>query len=1757
MPRLPKSTVATATTSLKVLLAKLKSHQASFNIICQFKDDYPEDATANQINVRLERLDELWELMSEVTSDIMAHDDFEGTTATFDKERSSWENLYYEVKSFLLDKLKDFTQPNLNQSTLPADQSTSSGSMDHVRLPPITLQKFDGNIDEWLSFRDLYTSLIHWKTDLPDVEKFHYLRSSLIGEALSHIANIKISKANYALAWETLTKEYNNHKLLKKKQAQSFFELPVLVKESAKDLHKLVESFNMIVQSLDQVVQPNDYKDLLLVELLSSRLDPATRRGWEEFTSTKETDSLKNLTDFLTRRVRILEALPVKTSEYKQDSNAAAKKKPFQVRVSHNAVQKPISKCPACPESHGLYICPTFQKMSVASRESFIRNNNLCRNCLRSGHQAKKCTSRFSCRNCKARHHTMVCFQPEGGGNARSNPTEMVPTTSNNNQRQSTPGETASTAAGEQVSSHVANRRTSKILLATAVVLIENEHGLRVPARALLDSGSECNFISEKLCQQLRIQREKVDVSITGIGNATTKAKHRVQATIKSRFSIFSRDLHFIVLPKVTVDLPMTQVDITEWEIPDGIDLADPSFFKPGSVDLVIGIQAFFSFFKTGKELSLGNGLPTLTESVFGWIISGEVVETSQPTTITCNMALTDRLDELLERFWACEEVGDSNNYSVDETRCEEQYQRTVKRAPDGRYTVTLPKHEGGLEQLGDSEEIATKRLYGLERRLERDLELRKQYNDFMTEYITLGHMEKVDDDSRANVKRCFLPHHPVLRESSTTTKCRVVFDASCKTSTGVSLNDTLLVGPIVQQDLRTIMLRARVRQVMLVADVEKMFRQIDMDPEDRPLQSIKWRFGPNEEVASYELSTVTYGTKPAPFLATRTLKQLATDERERFPLAAESVDDDIYMDDVICGAADLDTAINLRQQYDGMMASGGLRLRKWASNWEDALKGVPNENLAFADEVSWDQDASVKTLGLTWLPRTDQFRFNFQIPEIKSNQPLTKRIVTSIVARLFDPLGLIGACVVGAKIYLQELWDLIDKETGKPIDWDTELPATVGEKIRRFLLKIPHLNELRIPRCVLARGATKFELHCFTDASEKAYGACVYLRSMDAEGNISVHLLTSKSKVAPRKLQTLPRLELCGAYLGALLVEKVLQALKVSVNVYYWTDSTCVLMWLRAVPSTWVTYVANRVAKIQALTAGHTWHHVPGTINPADLISRGIPPDMIGSNVIWWEGPIFLKLEKDQWPSQPTVSPDEAPERRKTACTATQEQTPFSVDFVSRYSSYMKLVRSTAYWLRLKAMLRHQTSPKQHKFLSATEFKRAELAIVGMVQREVFADELKALSEGKSVARSSPLRWFTPAVDENGILRVGGRLSHSQETHDTKHPMVLPAKHPLTQLIFEDYHEQLLHAGPQQLLAAVRQRFWPLGGRNTARSVYHRCQRCFRAKPIVLQQQMGQLPSARVTACKPFLKVGLDFFGPVFTKAGRGRTAIKSYVAVFVCMCTKAVHMEHVSDLSTERFLQALRRFIARRGRPSDIYSDNGTNFVGARNQLLELFNILESDREVICREATKEGINWHFNPPSAPHFGGLWEAAVRSAKYHLLRVLGNSTVSAEDFNTLLVQVEGVLNSRPLTPLSDDPTDLEPLTPAHFLTGGPIHALPEPDYSNEKLNRLSRWQLVQRQLQDFWTRWRKEYLTQLQAKPKNWKSPVKVDVGMLVIIVDENQPPMRWKLGRIEELHPGDDGVVRVVTVRTATRSYKRPVVKLCILPTPDSESS
>ncbi|XP_062703568.1 uncharacterized protein LOC134286023 [Aedes albopictus] len=1345
-----------ASKDLKTLKARLRGLRATFSNIRRFVSDFKSDVTTNQINVRVSRLDELWQSINETCWDIQAQEEFE-ESEVFLKEQADFESNFYDVKSFLLDKLNELSGVDPQNQTVRVDDGSFHGVVDHVRLPQIKLQCFDGNIDEWLSFRDIYTSLIHHKADLPPVEKFHYLKGCLGGEAKALLDPLKITAANYQIAWDTLLKRYNNSKLLRKRQVQALLNLPSLAKESVGELQRLVEGFDRAVQNLDQVVEAAEYKDLLLVELLSSRLDPTTRRGWEEHASAKDKDTVKELLDFLQRRIQILESLPAKP-EMKRDSTSQEKRKPFFQRTSHNAIQSNSAKCPSCSEVHGLHICPDFLKLPMSNRESFLRSHSLCRNCLKGGHIARDCSSKYSCRNCRARHHTVMCFKSQERSSNHSS------TEAGNSTEGAKQGPSASDpqTSSRTMSSNMAKVSSSQILLATAIVLVEDDQGSRYPARALLDSGSECNFISESLSRLMKISAKKVDISIQGVGQTNTRVTRKIEATVKSRTSEYSRSMEFLILPNVTACLPTATVKINGWNLPQEVELADPEFFRSRKVDIVLGIQAFFSFFQSGKEISLGQGLPTLTESVFGWIVSGEIfapVDGAVQGRLSCNIAISENLVEILTRFWSCEEVGTVNSYSPEETRCEEQFVRTVRREADGRYTVTLPKDEQILRQLGESREIAEKRLRSVERRLSRNPELQGQYNDFMAEYLELGHMRMVEDSNDA-VQRVYLPHHPVIKESSTTTKVRVVFDASCKTSTGISLNDALFAGPIVQQDLRSIILRSRIRQVMVVSDVEKMFRQIWVNERDTPLQCILW-FGPDNEIVTYELITVTYGTKSAPFLATRTLKQLAEDERGNFPLAAKAIDEDVYMDDVISGADDVESAIVLRCQFDAMLLSGGFRLRKWASNRPEVLKDIPKEDLALptADGIDWDQDAEVKTLGLTWLPNADCFKFQFTIPPFVEGQHLTKRNVLSIVAKLFDPLGLLGATITTAKVFMQRLWTL-ENEKDRKLAWDDQLPQTVGEEWRKYHEQLPLLNTIQVPRCVITPGARSVEFHCFCDASMVAYGATVYVRSENQYGTVSVHLLTSKSKIAPLKTQSLPRLELCGALLSAQLWEKVSNAVKLDVNVYFWTDSTCVLQWIKSAPGTWTTFVANRVAKIQAITEGRSWAHVSGKTNPADLISRGILPNEILKNELWWSGPNWLKTPKHQWKASPI--PDQTPlEMRKTFATCTAKENSFVSDFVERFSDYNKLIRTTAYWLRLIAKLNHDNTCKEG-FLTTGELQQAEALLIRKVQDEYFSKEIKALHEGCAVGRSSPLRWFYPRITEDGVLRVGGRLRHS-----------------------------------------------------------------------------------------------------------------------------------------------------------------------------------------------------------------------------------------------------------------------------------------------------------------------------------------------------------------------------------------------------------
>ena len=413
----------------------------------------------------------------------------------------------------------------------------------------------------------------------------------------------------------------------------------------------------------------------------------------------------------------------------------------------------------------------------------------------------------------------------------------------------------------------------------------------------------------------------------------------------------------------------------------------------------------------------------------------------------------------------------------------------------------------------------------------------------------------------------------------------------------------------------------------------------------------------------------------------------------------------------------------------------------------------------------------------------------------------------------------------------------------------------------------------------------------------------------------------------------------------------------------------------------------------------------------------------------------------------------------------------------------------------------------------------------------------------------------FKFILDDKGIIRVGGRLSNSSDfSYNKKHPMLLCGKHSVTQLIFQQEHLRLLHAGPQQLLAHLRETWWPLSGRNLARKVIRQCQMCTRMKGETVQPIMGNLPQKRITVDFPFINSGVDYAGPLYilNRKGRGSRLEKCYLCLFICFTTKALHLELVTNLTSEYYILALKRFISRRGKPHCIFSDHGRNFVGAKR---ELTSFLSKESHSIINYASSNGIEFKFIPPYAPHFGGLWEAGVKSCKHHITRVLGNSHLTYEEFSTVLTQVEAVLNSRPMYCLSPDPTDFTPLTPAHFLIGRPLTSHACEDVTSTSLHTLSRYKRVEQLRQHFWRRWSAEYIGELQTRTKWKESKGVLAPNTLVLIKEDNLSPLKWRLGRILSVFPGKDGVPRVASIQTTNGVIERAFSKICPLPVSTSD--
>ena len=1026
------------------------------------------------------------------------------------------------------------------------------------------------------------------------------------------------------------------------------------------------------------------------------------------------------------------------------------------------------------------------------------------------------------------------------------------------------------------------------------------------------------------------------------------------------------------------------------------------------------------------------------------------------------------------------------------------------------------------------------------------------EFKTVIDEYFSMGHVEAVpESDMNKPPHRVFyLPIQAVVKESSTTSKIRAVFDASAKSSTGISLNDTLLVGPTVHSSLVDVLLRFRLHRIALVADVSRMYRAIELTEEDKDLHRFVWRNSSTDTLRDFRMTRVTFGVSASSFIANMCVKQNAIDNASEYPLAAQAVKDSFYVDDGLTGAESIDTTIQLQQQLQKLFERGGFLLRKWNSSEPEVLEHIDPSLLDQQSLLTLPQSGEyTKTLGVEWNPSLDHFRL--AITSLSHQESVTKRTMSSDIARIFDVLGWMAPVIVKAKIILQRLWE-------EKLLWDDIVPEHLKEVWLLWRTELPILMEKFIPRCYFPKHVNiKFkQLHGFCDASEQAYAGVVYLRMVDTKGDVHTSLVLAKTRVAPIKRLSIPRLELCGAQLLAQILRHCQVVLNLPTEeVFAWTDSTIVLSWIFGNPRQFNTYVGNRVSHIIQLIAPNRWNHVEGANNPADCASRGLLPSELLSHPLWWEGPDWLRLGIHCWPEMDNSSKFQSSVEMEETCLVAIISDPiFPCD---HFSSFTKLVRVTAWMYRFvhNCQARRKRLVQNTGPLTVEELEQAENYWLHVTQLSSFNTEIVTLQKSKCLPRSSILLSLSPFLDDKNILRVGGRERNSQLNYDKQHPVILHGTHPLSKLIIRNEHLRLLHAGPTLTAASLNRRFYLIGGRRAIRSVTRSCVICRRRSVRPRPPIMGQLPIERITPDCIFSHVGVDYAGPIYIKHGyvRKPIAIKAYICVFVSLSVKAVHIELVSDMTTEAFIASLRRFIARRGKPILIWSDHGTNFVGATRQLKEFYDFLQQPKtnESISNFCASQRIKWEFIPERAPHFGGLWEAAVKSIKKHLFCIVGTVTLTFEEMTTVLTQIEACLNSRPLTSLPcDDDGVLQALTPGHFLIGRPLEALPNPDIDTQPLTVLKRWHLCQGLVKHFWKRWSNEYLHTLQRSSK-WQSPSRnLSVGDIVILCEDNTVPSQWPLARIVKTHHGKDGVSRVVTVQTSSGNlYTRPVVKVASL--------
>ena len=1595
-------------------------------------------------------------------------------------------------------------QSFVNSEIGPTLNANSCG----FRMEKPKLPKFTGDVREYAIFKADFKHAIESRYSKRD--SITLLRTCLKDKPLELIKGIG---SDYDAAWEYLDSIYGDVRYVSDTITQDIVQFKALQEGEDARFCDLVHLVNRCYNTLKEVGIPSDMNNSHMLSIIEKKMCPGDRKVWSrDLEREKQPATLHRLMSWMTveMKSRMRAIAPVRNSStYRRNVNMVGGKVDDERKDWH--------KCWLCSDSsHWPDQCQRFAAMSYDDRVKAAKANHVCFSCLKKAGREHKQV------NCKRKRQ---CTKSENGNQCTSFHHPLLHKSNN-------------------VNIGVASlSKSHESMLPVITANIFGPENIQKRANVLFDSGAQISLIRQETADCLGLKGKDISVTITKVGGEEKEMKTKmykvpVSATDNSR----KHSIKAIGIPCISDDI----ASISIAEIAKHLGLVNEKIRRgKGPVDLLIGID--YAHLHTGETKQVDHIVAR--KSPLGWVLFG-----SKPGCISSEttkvLLLSKKTSVELADFWTTESMGVEVKPCVCEADKLSQVEREEKiiieqsaKKVGNQWMIPYPwKKDPTL--LPDNKVQALKRLEATERRLQKNPDQALAYKKQMVEMEEMKFARKLSKEEIENYEGPvhYISHHAVIRPEKKSTPVRIVFNSS-SVFQGSRLNDYWNKGPDLLNNLFGVVLRFREKEVAISGDISKMYHRVLVPEEDQHVHRFLWRNMETEKEPDVYVKTVlTFGDKPAPAMAQIALQKTAEENLASHPEAAKAIKDNSYMDDICDSVETVERARKQTDDIDTVLATGGFKVKGWTSN-----KTEKNDSDGEMEIKMLKGDSGEKVLGIAWNNQTDTFSFKVKTGLMQhtskedcsnKHQPsLTKREILSRIARIYDPIGFAAAFLIRAKIGMQQLW-----ESG--YEWDQELPSEICQKWSDLFIELEQLNELTFPRCLTPESTLGLPMLCiFSDASRKAFGACAYVRWCIANGKYESRFVAAKSRVAPLKELTIPRLELQAAVLASRLGKSIQEESRLQFETtMFFTDSRIVLAWICSQARGYKPFVSTRVAEIQNNSDPSNWKHVAGEQNVADSVSRGIPVSDLNDQ--WKHGPSFLQTPEEDWPQQTTVLEEELTqvntEKRKAeiVCKLTLSKAEEEIK-VKKFSSWRRLIRVTARIKRLARNAQKRSMGTNDVIsmadpLTPQELHEAELFWIKEAQRSL-----------KDRMKKGEFKSLSPFQDEDGVIRVGGRVSKAFVTYDCKHPVLLPHDHWISLLITRNAH-QFGHNGVATTTAKVRRKYWVIRAHDLAKSVKYRCVFCREMEHKVESQLMADLPQLRLAPCTPpFHHTACDYFGPFIVKIGRNKTT-KHYGVVFTCLNTRAVHLELAVDCSTMEILQVLRRFFSIRGQPAVIMSDNGTQFVAAERELREM--ISSWDKKQLKEFCAEKGMEWKFTTPKAPHHNGCAEAMVKTCKKALKKVVGDQPLTPFELYTYLLESANLVNQRPIGRVPNDPDDGSYLCPNDLLLGRATSEVPQGPFKPTR-NPRDRVEFIQRLVDSFWKRWTRDVFPTLVIRKKWQVERRNLRVGDVVTYVEENAVRGKWTLGRVVEVYPGRDDRVRNVKLKTSLGEYTRPVTKVAVV--------